>query len=171
MNLLRELRLWAVAVFKEWYGWAGGSFLSVVLLFGQSFWNWQPSRLQVGGIFLAGLLWSMFSAWSAEHRARLTSQTIRGNRPFVAERSFKKEPTFGLTVTNLEYAACEVRISPVPIGDSGYVLHFDGVFAQLRHGEEAFFPMSLHSLRGDVGRDGRELFEVMRESNVVVVNF
>ncbi len=94
---------------------------------------------------------------------------ISGNRPFIAPRSYQRggDARYGLTVTNSEYAGYDVHIPGVPIGNSGYTLHFDGIFSQLLHNEEAFFPTWLH---GASGISGDGLFEVMRQSNVGLIS-
>src|SRR5438132_1171740 len=120
MNEFRHFGHWSIAVFKHWYGWVGGTLISIVLLLGQELRNWQPSRWQFVVILGLGLFWSMFAAWRDEHDVALKAN--HANRPSIGPRSYKRQADhrFGLTITNSEYDAHDVRIPDAPIGDSGY---------------------------------------------------
>ena len=65
------------------YGWLGGTLLSIVLLVGQTFCGWQPSKFHFVGILGLGISWSMFAAWRDERDARLKAETLHGNRPDI----------------------------------------------------------------------------------------
>ena len=173
MNQFRHFRQWVGAVLTHWYGWAGGTLISIVLLVGQEVWGWQPSKLQFVVILGLGLSWSTFAAWRDEHTIRLKAEASQGNRPFIGPRNYKRreDQRVGLTVSNSEYAAYDVHIPDAPIGDSGYLLQFEGMFAQVLHNEEAFFETWLETRAGLPGEDGSQLFEVMRKANIESVNF
>ena len=120
------------------------------------------------------LFWiGAFIAWKKQYESRLQAETNRANRPFINPRNYKKQADqrFGLTVTNWEYAGYNVHIPSAPIGESGYTLHFDGIFSELLHEEQAFFETWLENRNGLPGHDGSQLFTVMVESGVKVVNF
>jgi hypothetical protein len=120
------------------------------------------------------LFWvGAFIAWNKQYEGRLQAEKKRANRPFIAPRSYKRheDHRFGLTVTNSEYAGFHVHIPDAPVGESGYVLQFDGIFSELLPGEHAFFETSLENRNGLPGCDGSQLFTVMVKADVKAVNF
>jgi hypothetical protein len=100
MSEFRHFGKWIRAVSSHWYGWAGGTLISIVLFVGQAIWNWQPSKLQFVVILFVGLFWSMFAAWRDEHILRLKSEKNQGNG--LAE----EDPKVFLEPLNAEFIAC-----------------------------------------------------------------
>jgi len=134
--------------------------------------KFRPWMLWAPGIALCG--WAAFLAWRDEHYARLNAESQKGNRPSLAPRSYKKRlhKGCGLTVTNSEYDAYDVRIPDAPIGDSGYALRFDGIYSQLLHKEKAFFNTWIVNQNSGVSsRDGGYLFALMFELDIEVIYF
>lgn len=109
-----------------------------------------------------------FLAWK-----KLDDKLTKGNRPSIAPRSYKKreDGRFGLTVTNSEYAGFNVHIPNAPIGESGYVLQFDGIFSELLPGEHALFETWLENRNGLPGRGGGDLYTIMQEMSLRFVYF
>jgi hypothetical protein len=91
----------------------------------------------------------------------------------LLQEGYKKreDGRWGLTVTNSEYSAYDVHIPDAPIGESGYILQFDGILSELLHNEQAFFETWLENRNGLSGCAGSELFTVMVEAGVEFVNF
>lgn len=111
-----------------------------------------------------------------ESELELAKQKARPNapsEPSFSPRSYKKQDDnrCGLTITNSGYAAYDVQIPDAPVGDSDYILHFEGVFSQVLHREEAFFSTWLDSTNGRPGCEGGGLFEIMRQNNVTEIRF
>ena len=104
---------------------------------------------------------------------RLQAEAKRGNRPCLAPRDYTHGPNlqFGMLVNNSEYAAYDVHIPDAPIGDSGYILHFEGTFTQVINKEEVFFATWIESTTGGSSYEGKDLHEVMRQANVHSVCF
>jgi hypothetical protein len=120
------------------------------------------------------LFWvGAFIAWKKQYEGRLQADKKGANRPSIAPRSYKKREhqDFGLTVTNSEYTGYNVRIPDAPIGESGYILQFNGIFSELLHKEQAFFETWLENRNGLPGRGGGDLFNIMQEMGVRFVYF
>ncbi len=120
------------------------------------------------------LFWvGAYFAWNKQYERRLQAERKSANRPSIAPRNYKRreDHRVGLTVTNSEYAGYDVHIPPVPIGESGYILLFDGIFSELLHNEQGFFETSLENRNGLPGRDGGDLFSTMQQVGVRFVYF
>ena len=119
------------------------------------------------------LFWvGAFVAWKKQYDGRLQAEKKGANRPSLSPRSYKKREHqgFGLTITNSEYDAYDVYIPAAPIGDTGYVLQFEGIFAQVLHKEKAFFETWVVK-KGLPGRDGSHLFALMFELDIEAIYF
>jgi hypothetical protein len=139
MKSWRNLGPWLMAVGRHWYGWVGGAAVAVSLLVLQNIVGWQPTRWHFVSILGFGLVWSVFTAWSDEHEAKLALDKrifeFRNNlrdRPLVAPHEYAKHADqSGLIITNSGSAAFDVHVPSVSIGRSGYILRFPGSVTQL----------------------------------------
>jgi diguanylate cyclase (GGDEF)-like protein len=96
------------------------------------------------------------------------------HRPQIIPASYGKHEernAWGLFVTNPGYMALEVHIPTVPLGGSEYRLNFHGRLAQLgERDHREFFEASVEGLNA-TGRDGSQLFDVLRTENITSVKF
>ena len=120
------------------------------------------------------LFWvGAFIAWKKQHDGRIKAEKRSSpGRPSIAPSSYKqKDQSFGMTIVNSGYAAYDVHIPDVPVGDSGYVLQFAGIFSVMPHRDQAFFETWLENHLGLPGCDGGQLFEVMQQASVQAIEF
>lgn len=97
MKWKRELISWAVAVFRELYGWLSGSAIAVMAGAGQQFGWWILKPRIYGGVVFIGFLASIFLAWRKEYR---TAQA------FI-------RPKFDLRVTGIGTLQRDSQLSPI----------------------------------------------------------
>jgi hypothetical protein len=71
MEFLRDLGEWVVAMLEHWHGWVSGGVLAFGLEISDRIWDWKPSKRLFFVILATGFLYSTFSVWRDEHRAKL----------------------------------------------------------------------------------------------------
>ena len=102
------------------------------------------------------------------------SPTLLENLPAVRPYEYGKDPQqhlCGLFVTNPGYAAFDVHIPPVRVGTSGYRLTFRETLTQLLERDHKRFISAWLEHETLPGRDGSQLFDTMKASQVEQLEF
>ena len=85
---------WVYAVARHWYGYAGGTFVAVLLLIVQQVMGRRFTFWYYVLILALGLFWSMFAAWSDEHDSKNKSEKwMYDGRPLFV-LNVVKQPTW-----------------------------------------------------------------------------
>lgn len=170
MVLFLYLGRWIAAVLKHWAGWVVGTGVSVILLIGQEFWEWQPSRWQFILILSLGLLWSMFAAWRDEHEERLKAD--RAGLPLATPYSYLIDPRrSGFMIRNSGYDGFDIHIPPVPFEAAGCVLSVPEIIPELGERDSPRFVEALLDFGAGRVLEGSHLPDVMDDCQVTTLKF